>query len=125
MGINAELGPWIYMTFPAEALVGLSAAPLKTPLFVSWLLLGRVIPFDRHVFVLSEVGARHFVEESHSTVQSRWRHERWIEPDGPDACTVRDIVTVEPRLGFMGFFARPIAAAVFHHRHKRLRLLYS
>jgi hypothetical protein len=124
-GVNAELGPWVSMTFPPEALVGLSAAPVREPLFVSWLLFLCVIPFDRHVFVLAEVGERHFVEESHSVLQKLWRHERRIEPAGEGGCTVRDVVTVAPRLAFVRPMARPIVRALFRHRHNRLRLLYS
>jgi len=124
-GVNAELGPWVRMTFPPEALVGLAGAPVSEPLFTSWLLFLCFIPFDRHVFELDEVGERRFVELSHSLLQKSWRHERTIDPLGEGACTVRDIVTVSPRLAALRPLARPVVRMLFRHRHNRLRLLYS
>ena len=112
------------MTFPAAAMTGLGAAPVDEPLFVSWLLAFGILPFDRHVFVLAEVGHRHFIETSHSVLQAQWRHERYVTATGT-GCRVRDVVTVRARLGLMGPFTRLIAAALFRHRHKRLRLLFS
>ena len=123
-GVNAELGPWVIMTFPPEALTGLSGAPVDEPLFVSWLLLLGVIPFDRHVFVLAEVGERHFIETSHSAMQSLWRHERYVTPDGQGGCTVRDRVTVVPRIGLIAPVVRVVVAAIFRHRHAQLRRCY-
>lgn len=124
MGVNAELAPWIRMTFPATALTGLGAAPVDEPLFVSWLLAFGVLPFDRHVFALAEVGHRHFIETSYSLLQAQWRHERYVTAI-ESGCRVRDVVTVRPRLGVMAPLTRWIASALFRHRHKRLRVLFS
>ena len=121
-GVNAELGPWIRMTFPPQALTGLQSAPVGEPLFVSWLLAFGILPFDRHVFVLAEVGDLHFIETSHSVLQKLWRHERYVTATG---CRVRDVVTVRARFWLAGPIARVLASAVFRHRHKRLRLLYT
>ena len=123
-GVNAELGPWILMTFPPQALTGLLSAPVGEPLFVSWLLAFGVLPFDRHVVVLAEVGELHFIETSHSLLQKSWRHERYVTATAA-GCRVRDVVTVRARLGLAGPIARVVASAVFRYRHKRLRLLYA
>ncbi|HYG26239.1 MAG TPA: hypothetical protein VD906_04970 [Caulobacteraceae bacterium] len=122
-GVNAELTPLVRMTFPEGSLDDLGAAPRGEPVFVSWLLLFGLIPFDRHVFILQEAGERHFVETSRSALQKLWRHERYVEPT-PDGCTVRDVVTPVPRLAFAAPLTRAIAAAIFRHRHRRLKQLY-
>jgi len=122
-GVNAELGPWVRMIFPSGAMAGLASAPRDEPLFACWLLALGVIPFDRHVLVMHEVGERHFIETSHSLLQKLWRHERYVTPSG-QGCNVRDVVTVTPRFGFAGPVSRALAAAVFAHRHRRLKALY-
>jgi ligand-binding SRPBCC domain-containing protein len=122
-GVNAELGPLVRMTFPKGAMADLASAPRDEPLFACWLLAFGLIPFDRHVLVMHEVGERHFIETSHSLLQKLWRHERYVTPTG-QGCTVRDVVTVTPRLGFAGPISRALAAAVFRHRHRRLKALY-
>lgn len=112
------------MTFPPAAMTGLGAAPVNEPLFVSWLLAFGVLPFDRHVLCFAEVGERHFIEASHSLIQKHWRHERYVTTTA-GGCRVRDVVTVHPRIGAFGPIARGMVSAVFRHRHKQLRLLYS
>jgi ligand-binding SRPBCC domain-containing protein len=122
-GVNAELAPFVRMTFPRGAMADLASAPRDEPLFACWLLAFGLVPFDRHVLVMHEIGERHFVETSHSVLQKLWRHERYVTPVG-EGCSVRDVVTVEPRLGLAGPVARALAAAVFRHRHRRLKALY-
>jgi ligand-binding SRPBCC domain-containing protein len=122
-GVNAELGPFVRMSFPKGSMDDLMSAPRDEPIFVSWLLAFGVLPFDRHVFVLHDAGERHFIETSHSTLQKLWRHERYVTPTG-QGCSVRDVVTVVPRFSFAGPTSRAIAAAVFRHRHRRLKKLY-
>ncbi|MDB4995511.1 MAG: hypothetical protein JWM74_2943 [Myxococcaceae bacterium] len=126
--INEEMGPWLYMTHPAAARdlslsdVGQQAdMPLGTPLFSSWVLLFRCLPVERLQVTIVELedGVR-FVEQSKTSLMKSWRHERRVEPRGA-ACTVTDVVTLEPP---MALFARPIAACVswfFGHRHAQLR----
>lgn len=122
-GVNAELGPWIRMTSPRDlpALDDASITP-GVEVFASWLLVGGVVPIDRHRLTLERVEPGvGFDEESHSWLQRRWRHERRVVPTDGGGCTVTDRLVVEPRVRFM----RPVVAAivrqVFAHRHRRLR----
>ncbi len=121
-GVNAELGPWVRMSVPAVARgLHLEDAPRGRLAFVSWVSLGGVLPFDRHALTLQEVWpGRGFVEESTSWLHRRWRHERTLEDEGR-GCRITDAVTFEPRLGWSTAPARAIVAALFEHRHRRLR----
>lgn len=55
-GVNAELGPWVRMSYPADraALDG-QAVPLGQVLFRSWLCAFGVLPFDRHALRLERL----------------------------------------------------------------------
>ena len=121
-GVNAELKPLITMTFPPDGF-DFTSAPLNKPLFTSWILLFGFLPFDRHTFVLHDVGPSHFVETSHTLLQKLWRHERHLTEQG-DSTEVRDVVTVVPRLAFMRPLTNRIVATIFRHRHRRLARLY-
>ncbi|MCE9650161.1 MAG: hypothetical protein K8R18_11115 [Parvibaculum sp.] len=121
-GVNAELMPFIRMTFP-EADMRLADAPLDTPLFGSWIFLFGVLPFDRHTFVIHEVGARHFVETSRSLLQKLWRHERSLT-ETAGGTIIRDVVTVIPRFSFAAPATNFVVRAIFRHRHRRLARLY-
>src|SRR5215510_7519286 len=81
-GVNAELGPWLRMTAPPEAEdLRIEDAPLRVPMFSSWVLLAGVVPIDRHHFMLAAVEpGRAFWEESTSWSQKRWEHRRRIAP---------------------------------------------
>ncbi len=119
--INRELMPLLRMTAPAEfAGRSISDAPLNQTLFHSWLMLGGVIPFDRHALrlrrVLPGVG---FDEDSTSWLQRVWRHHRRIEPI-VGGVRVVDELEVVPRLA-PAFVVRSLVTAVFAHRHRRLR----
>jgi hypothetical protein len=124
-GVNEELGPWVRMTHPSWA-TDLSSVevPLGEVAFRSWLLALGVLPFDRHSLGLVEVrdGAEQgggFVEESTSWLQRRWRHERDVEPAPGGGSTVQDRLVVRPRLA-PAALVRPVVAALFGHRHRRL-----
>lgn len=121
-GVNAELMPLIRMSFP-EADLGLADAPLDQPLFGSWIFLFGLIPFDRHVFVIHEVGPGHFVETSHSLLQKLWRHERRLTAT-EHGTVLRDTVTVVPRIGSTSTLTNFVVRAIFRHRHRRLQALY-
>ncbi len=121
-GVNAELKPLITMTFPPSGF-DFASAPLSQPLFTSWILLFGFLPFDRHTFLLKEIGPLHFVETSHTLLQKLWRHERYLTAQG-DRTDVRDVVTVAPRLSIMQPLTDCIVATIFRHRHKRLARLY-
>jgi hypothetical protein len=58
-GVNAELGPWVRMTYPPH-LADLGRAPhgpRDGVAFDSWILALGIVPFDRHSFRLIEVKA--------------------------------------------------------------------
>ncbi|WP_394846951.1 hypothetical protein LZC95_05725 [Pendulispora brunnea] len=122
-GVNAELGPWLRMTAPPEAAgQRIEDAPLRTPMFSSWVLLGGVFPIDRHHFMLAAVEpGRAFWEESTSWSQMRWEHRRRIAPRGDSGCVLTDALTFTPRLGALGPVLKRVIGAIFRHRHRRLR----
>ena len=121
-GVNAELGPWVRMSYPAEraALDG-QDVPMQEVLFQSWLCAFGVLPFDRHALRLERlypgVG---FDERSTSWMQKLWVHRRRIEAVEGGAC-VSDELEIEPRLLFAAPLVRMIVGALFRHRHRRLR----
>lgn len=122
-GVNAELRPFVRMTFPAgsEQLSEAAIVPGQM-LFRSWLLAGSVIPIDRHDLTLERVtDGEGFDEESTSMLQRRWRHERRLSDTPEGGCVVRDHLVIVPRLRV----ARPVVALavrfLFDHRHRVLR----
>lgn len=122
-GVNAELRPFVRMTHPADR-VGLDDqdVPLGQVVFASWLLAFGVVPFDRHSLALASVDSgRGFVEESTSWLQSRWRHERTLEPAASGGCVVTDRLTVQPRIALLAPLERRVVGALFTHRHRHLR----
>ena len=121
-GVNAELGPWVRMSYPVDraALDG-QDVPLGEVLFQSWLCVFGLIPFDRHALVLERlypgVG---FDERSTSWMQRLWIHRRRIEAVEGGA-RVTDELEIEPRLPFAAPLVRRIVGFLFAHRHRRLR----
>lgn len=119
-GVNAELGPWFRMTSPAGVdRLQPAQLTLGQPVFRSWLLLLGVLPveFDDLTFVRFEPG-RGFLERSRMALQRVWEHERTLEPHA-EGTVLTDRVRFEPRLPIPG--QRALFAAVFRHRHARLR----
>lgn len=122
-GVNAELRPFMRMTYPAQAEQLSSAAIVPGEvLFRSWLLAGSLVPIDRHALELERViEGEGFDEESTSLLQRRWRHERWLTDTPAGGCVVRDRLVITPRLAL----ARPVVALavrfLFDHRHRVLR----
>ena len=122
-GVNAELMPFVRMTHPAHlsSLADAEIVPGEVALH-SWLLVGGVVPFDRHALALERVlDGEGFDEESTSWMQRRWRHERRVIPTGEHTCTVTDHLVVVPRLSLSRPLAARIVPFLFRHRHKRLR----
>ncbi len=122
-GVNAELRPFVRMTFPAEAgqLSDAAIVPGQV-LFQSWLLAGSVVPMDRHSLALERViDGEGFDEESTSLLQRRWRHERRLLDTSDGGCRVQDHLVIVPRLKL----ARPLVAwtvrRLFDRRHRVLR----
>jgi ligand-binding SRPBCC domain-containing protein len=125
-GVNAELRPFVRMRVPREARgLTIADAPLGEVAFHSLLLAGGVLPFDRHDLRLVRVDATPprlgFLEQSTSLLQRRWEHERTIVADGQGSL-VTDRVVFEPRIG-SARLVRPVVAALFRHRHRRLSAL--
>lgn len=124
-GVNAELGPWVRMSYPADraALDG-QDVPLGQVLFQSWLSLLGLIPFDRHALALERLyPGIGFDERSTSWLQKLWVHRRRIEAvEG--GSRVIDELEVRPRLPFMAPVVSLIVSALFRHRHRRLRARY-
>jgi hypothetical protein len=91
-------------------------------MFRSWVFLFGVIPFEFDDLTLVELEpGRRFLERSPMLSMKLWQHERIVEPEGSDGCTVTDNLTFEPRMEFMRPLARAIVGLQFRHRHKRLQ----
>jgi ligand-binding SRPBCC domain-containing protein len=121
-GVNAELAPFVRMTHPAElhSLADVTVEP-GVVLHRSWLLAGRVLPFDRHALALERVMDREgFDEESTSWLQRRWRHERRLRDAPGGGTVVSDHLEIEPRLAFAAPLTRAMVGFLFRHRHRRL-----
>lgn len=125
-GVNAELSPWLRMSVPAAARgKSLTEVPLGELAFVSWLLVGGILPFDRHRLCLVELEPGRLLERSSSWLQRVWEHERSVTPlaEGRGAQLV-DRVAFEPRLAVLAPLTTAIVARLFRHRHARLRARY-
>lgn len=120
-GINAELAPLLRMTVP-RGLDGLDLRRLGAgPLGRSWLLLFGLIPFDYDEIGLERVEpGRGFLERSSMLSQRLWEHERTIAPEG-EGTRIVDRLAWEPRLPVPGGLLRPLIAALFRHRQRRLQ----
>lgn len=123
-GVNAELMPLVRMTYPADAEnLDTERAPLKQTLFHSWLMLGGVIPMDRHALAFDELYDNGFDERSTSWVQRVWIHRRRVVEDGK-GCIVTDELEFQPRLPVPASIPAALVSRVFRHRHARLRDRY-
>jgi ligand-binding SRPBCC domain-containing protein len=130
-GINDELRPILRMTMPASLRdKTIDHVTVGEPLGRSWILLGGVIPVDFDDLCLVELEpGRRFLERSRTLAFSLWEHERTVEAAGPGACRVSDRLSFELRRGLAWVpggarLARAIVAALFRHRHRRLRRRY-
>ena len=123
--VNAELRPLVRMTAPAEWIDRpIIEWPEKQQLFTSWILLFGALPIDRHAFCLrSVVPGKGFYEDSSSTMNRYWRHQRWVTPvEG--GCRVTDRVEYASRLPLWGLLLKPIYELVFRQRHRNLGRAY-
>jgi hypothetical protein len=121
-GVNDELRPLLRMTVPHGLEdFGIDDVELGKPLGRSWVLLCGLVPFDYDDICLERVEPGcGFLERSRMLTQRLWEHERTIERRG-DGCELTDRVAWEPRLPLPGSLLAPLIAAVFKHRHRRLR----
>lgn len=121
-GINAELWPWLRMTFPpgVERLTP-ETVPLGRRLCRSWVLLGGVLPIDYDdVTLLAVDPPRGFEERSRMLTSRVWAHRRTLEVRGA-GCLLVDVVGFEPRVGLLRPVVRRVVGAVFGLRHRNLR----
>ena len=120
-GINDELRPWLRMTVPAGA-GGLDVRSLGPgPIGRSWILALGLLPVDYDEIGLVRVDpAAGFLERSRMLSQRCWEHERTIVAGGAGTVVV-DRIAWEPRPPLPGRLLAPLFAAVFRHRHRRLR----
>jgi hypothetical protein len=121
-GVNAELRPLFRMIAPPALRSGdLGGVVLGEPIGRSWILLFGLLPVDYDDLTLVRLEpARGFLERSRMLSQRQWEHERTLEPHG-GGCVVTDRVAFAPRLRLPPGVFRPLFAAVFRHRHRRLR----
>ncbi len=117
--ISKEMSPILRMTMPAgvKDLQSISFESGK-PLFRSWFLLFKILPFDFSDFTLEKIEPEiSFVEQSTMGSMRSWRHERRVEPAN-GGCLLIDELTFEPR--FAGWLANKFVRIFFSHRHRQL-----
>jgi hypothetical protein len=123
--VNAEMRPLVRMTSPAAwSNRPVTDWPAKQQLFASWILLFGLLPIDRHAFYFqSIVPGEGFAEDSSSTMNRHWRHQRRVTPM-PGGCRVTDSVEYECRLPLLGALLKPVYVLVFRQRHRNLKSVY-
>lgn len=123
-GVNHELMPLMRMTHPPDA-PALDDAVVVRPgeiVLRSWLMLGGVLPIDRHRLIFDRLyPGEGFDEHSHSWWQRVWIHQRRVQAEGEAGCRVTDALAFEPRLRILEALFAPIVRTLFEHRHRRLR----
>ncbi|GAA2069427.1 hypothetical protein GCM10009801_19070 [Streptomyces albiaxialis] len=125
-GINAELSPVMRMTLPKSmrglGTPSLAKVPLEQPLGRSWILLGRLLPYDYDdVMITEREEGRRFLEVSRMSSARAWIHERVI--DGKDGGTVlsdRLTYVLTARMRPMAPVYRRTVQQLFAHRHRRV-----
>lgn len=119
-GISEEMSPLLRMTVP-PGVTNLESLTFEIgqPMFRSWLLLFKVIPFDYSDFALEEIDpAVGFVEKSRMGSMRLWKHARHISPC-ENGHTLTDELSFEPRLA--GWLTNKIVIFFFEHRHRQLK----
>jgi ligand-binding SRPBCC domain-containing protein len=121
-GINYEFAGLLRMTAPRDVReAGLDGVKIGERTCRSWILLLGLIPFDYDDITIVELDPPHgFLERSPMLSNRLWEHRRRIEPAG-GSCVLTDEIRYEPRLPLPHALLRPIYAAVFALRHRRLR----
>ena len=124
-GVNHELGPLLTMSYPARY-EKLSDVPADgRSHFTSYLLLGRVLPFDAHRLAFRElVSPSHFDERSSNGLLREWSHYRSVTPT-ERGVVVLDRCSLVPRIPGTGALLAWIYATVFRRRHRRLRAWFA
>src|SRR4051794_19786338 len=100
---------------------GLDGVRVGERLCRSWILLFGVLPIDFDDITVVELDPPNgFLERSAMLSNSVWEHRRTIAPDAT-GCVLTDAISYQPRLPLPHALLRPIYAAVFALRHRRLR----
>lgn len=122
VGINDELLPLMRMTMPRQLRgATIDQLPLGQRLGRCWMLLLGLIPVDYDDLALTEVERGHrFLEQSTMLTQSRWTHERTIEPHD-DGCRVTDRLSWQGRTKASEAVYGVAVPILFRHRHRQLR----
>lgn len=121
-GVNDEFGGLLRMTAPADVrAAGLGGVKEGKRVCRSWILLFGAIPIDYDDITLVSLDPpRGFLERSPMLSNKLWEHGRTLEAvEGGTVLT--DTIRYEPRLPLPHSILRPLYAAVFRHRHRRLR----
>ncbi len=121
-GVNFELMPLVRMSVP-DGLAGarIDDLPLHQCVGRSWIKLFGFLPVDYDDLVIAERGPGYrFFEKSSMMTQSRWFHERRVEPL-PDGSRVIDRLSWQGRVVPFGALYRIAVPVLFGHRHSRLR----
>jgi hypothetical protein len=121
-GLDHEFRPVLRMRFPhAHRGSTIGDLPVGEPIGRAWLLLGGLLPVEYDDLCLVEVEpGSHFVERSTLGSARAWQHERRLQ-DADGGTRLTDTVTLTPRRGLPAGVARALVAALFRHRHRRLR----
>lgn len=124
-GVNVELRPWLRMTAPRAVDLRPRTIDAYEFAFHSWLLLGGILPFDRHALGFDAMAPEQFWfhERSSSWLQREWLHRRSIEATA-EGCRLTDRVLCTPRLKLAEAVTRRFIEAIFEHRHRVLRSLF-
>jgi len=123
--VNDELSPVFQMTFPKKY-QRLSEIPHDGQShFTSTILLFGVLPVDRHrVSFLPQQSPHGFDELSSNFNMRSWTHRRTLTAR-EGGVILADVCSFEPRLAMMGGLLHAVFSAVFRHRHRRLRRVFS
>ncbi len=124
-GVNRELAPLARMTAPpGMRVLDAEAVVPGRRIARSWVLAFGLVPIDYDDLTLVEFEAgRRFLERSPMLSQRSWEHERVIEP-APGGCVLRDRVSFEPRIRWLGHLQLPVFRMVFANRHRQLKRLF-
>ena len=119
-GVNAELFPWLRLTYPAGILRENVEAPGRF-FFHSWVLFLGFIPIDYYSFYFTSYNIDgHFYENSSSLTYKNWCHIREVsETEG--GCTLKDELEIKPHLIFLSPLIRFFVRRLFIHRHRVLK----
>ncbi|NUS88463.1 MAG: hypothetical protein HOY75_38640 [Streptomyces sp.] len=122
--INLELSPVMRMTTPRAMRKSPSLAdvPIGEPLGRSWILLGRLLPYDYDDVIIAErEDGRRFLECSSMSSAHAWIHERTVDDKaGGTVLTDRLTYLLKPHLRPMTGVYRRTVDQLFAHRHRRV-----